>query len=91
MELHVRNPESDDQEIWFGETFELAPADNEGDQRVFDDAFDSKRGLVEIAYHRDKRQFYYYPNCPQDEGDFLTVTIMAEGIDWTPGCDGRDS
>lgn len=91
VELTVRTPESDDREIWFGETFELAPTSDEGDRRVFDDAFDSKRGLFEIVYHRDRRQFYYSPHCPEDEGRSLTITIMSEGIDWDVGCDGRES
>lgn len=90
--LTVFDPEADrrSEATLFSRLIELAEEDVGGVvERTFDDAFESERALVEVRTQSHVEQFFYYPDCPQEDSDeSLRVTVDTEtgSVDYTTGC-----
>lgn len=99
VSLAVFDPKSDEDNVLFGENFELEGRDGENvDRRQFDDAFESKQAIVEIkasvmGADNFMRQFTYFPQCPQDkaeeQGHSLVITLHTD-IEYKKGCGSQN-
>lgn len=71
----------------FKKQFELNARDGDSvDSQRFENAFESKRVIIEIEFSNNLEQYTYYPQCSKEELNPLLSIGVSSNIEYTLAC-----